>query len=124
MNHWHIDIIPRVLHFKCPAGTSRGVYTTRKSWFLRLMDEAIPTKEFWGECAPLPQLSCDDVADYETILKCFCDDVETSKSIDYEKMESLSLDGVRNGNTLAASSARFLGFLGHSVCKGRAGNYD
>lgn len=88
MNHWHIDIIPRVLHFKRPAGTSRGVYTTRKSWFLRLVDEAIPTKEFWGECAPLPQLSCDDVADYETILKCFCDDVETSKSIDYERWKA------------------------------------
>ena len=26
------DIEKRVLHFKQPAGTSRGVYTTRKIW--------------------------------------------------------------------------------------------
>ena len=26
-----IEIIPRLLHFKQPAGTSRGVYTTRES---------------------------------------------------------------------------------------------
>ena len=27
-----LDITPRLLHFKQPAGTSRGIYTTRKSW--------------------------------------------------------------------------------------------
>ena len=30
-----IEIIPRLLHFKQPAGTSRGVYTTRKVWYLQ-----------------------------------------------------------------------------------------
>ena len=28
----------RVLHFKQPAGTSRGVYTERKSWFVTISD--------------------------------------------------------------------------------------
>ncbi len=42
------------LNFKQPSGTSRGVYTTRDSWFVFLSD-GINTGI--GECAPLPDLS-------------------------------------------------------------------
>ena len=34
----NISISERLLHFRTPAGTSRGVYTTRRSWFLRVSD--------------------------------------------------------------------------------------
>ena len=34
-----IDIEERVFHFKQPAGTSRGVYTERKSWIVRIKEE-------------------------------------------------------------------------------------
>ena len=54
-------IIPKTLHFRQPAGTSRGVYTTRKVWYIVLKDEAYPMHYGVGECAPLPHLSCDDV---------------------------------------------------------------
>ena len=37
-----IEIIPRLLHFKQPAGTSRGVYTTRKVWYLHLTSPDYP----------------------------------------------------------------------------------
>ena len=51
-----IDIEERVLHFKQPAGTSRGVYTERKIWLVTATDgDAVGV----GECAPLPDLSCD-----------------------------------------------------------------
>ena len=56
-----IDIIPRLLHFKQPAGTSRGVYTTRKVWYLHLTSPDYPGRTGIGECAPLPALSCDDL---------------------------------------------------------------
>lgn len=79
----HFEICPHVLHFKRPAGTSRGVYTTRKSWFLHLTDPADPEKEAWGECAPLPNLSCDDIEDYERVLADFCQDVSQKGYIDY-----------------------------------------
>ena len=49
-----IDIIPRLLHFKQPAGTSRGVYTTRKVWYLHLTSPDYPGRTGIGECAPLP----------------------------------------------------------------------
>ena len=55
----------RVLHFKQPAGTSRGVYTERKSWLIHLSDGE---RQGVGECAPLPDLSCDARPDYAIIL--------------------------------------------------------
>lgn len=69
---YHIHILPKTLHFKQPAGTSRGVYTTRRVWYLRLTDDRRPGAEGWGECAPLPALSADDRPDYEEQLTAFC----------------------------------------------------
>ena len=59
------------LHFKQPAGTSRGVYTTRKIWLVHLSE---CDKTGVGECAPLPDLSCDALPDetYEAKLHQFC----------------------------------------------------
>ena len=59
-----VKIIPKTLHFKQPAGTSRGVYTTRKVWYIVLTDTENPNHFGVGECAPLPALSCDDVPEY------------------------------------------------------------
>ncbi len=65
------EIEEKTLHFKQPAGTSRGVYTTRKIWLVRLSDGE---REGVGECAPLPDLSCDAMEDeaYRTILNKVC----------------------------------------------------
>lgn len=61
------------LRFKQPAGTSRGVYLTRKVWYVTARDGV----GNWGigECAPLPDLSCDALPDeeYERILRRVCD---------------------------------------------------
>lgn len=59
----------RVLHFKQPAGTSRGVYTTRDVWYVTLMADGVSGV---GECAPLPDLSCDALPDYEEYLHAAC----------------------------------------------------
>ena len=83
MGHqYHIDIARRVFHFKEPAGTSRGVYRSRVSWLLRVIDDAQPGVVGVGECAPLPQLSCDDLPDYEAILRCHCDRVCATGQLD------------------------------------------
>ena len=55
-----------ILNFIEPGGTSRGVMTTRKVWFLYLSDETGLTGI--GECAPLPGLSCERIDEIETIL--------------------------------------------------------
>ncbi|NPD82786.1 o-succinylbenzoate synthase [Prevotella sp. PINT] len=83
---YKINITERVLHFKQPAGTSRGTYTTRRSWFLRLTSDEQPGRVGIGECAPLPNLSCDDIPDYASVLREMCDRFEASGSIDYDLM--------------------------------------
>lgn len=80
-----ISIHERVFHFLQPAGTSRGVYRERRSWFLECREGQ---SVGWGECAPLPHLSCDDIPDYADVLRAFCDQVEQTGTIDYEAMRN------------------------------------
>ena len=75
----------RVLHFKQPAGTSRGVYTERKVWYVTLSDG---DRRGVGECAPLPDLSCDAMSDeaYEKILRERCETVCRTGEIPYDDL--------------------------------------
>lgn len=79
------EIEERLLHFKQPAGTSRGVYTTRKIWLVHLYEG---DGHSVGECAPLPDLSCDAMADerYEALLRQFCKNLCETGEIDYDAM--------------------------------------
>lgn len=83
-----IDITPRTFHFKQPAGTSRGVYTTRTSWFVSLTSPGCPGRKGVGECAPLPDLSCDASPDYALRLRAFCDKLEQEGRIDRAAMRA------------------------------------
>ena len=56
-------ISEHVLEFAFPAGTSRGVYTTHRTWRVELQDEC--GRVGIGECAPLPDLSCDALPPHE-----------------------------------------------------------
>lgn len=69
------QIIKKQLHFKQPAGTSRGVYTTRDVWYILLTDTG--SRHYGvGECAPLPALSCDDIPSYDEVLATACKNLE------------------------------------------------
>lgn len=83
---YKIDITERVFHFKQPAGTSRGVYTTRKSWIIELTSPDAPGRRGVGECAPLPGLSCDDIPEYGETLRAICDKFERNGTVDYERL--------------------------------------
>ena len=78
-----INITERILHFKQPAGTSRGVYTERKIWLVEMKEGE---RKGIGECAPLPQLSCDDIPHYAETLRMFCDQIEQTGVIDYQAL--------------------------------------
>ena len=80
----HIEISERTLHFKQPAGTSRGVYTTRQSYYLTITDDDRPGIKGVGECATLPDLSCDAVPEYFKILSDVCRMVEQTGNIPYD----------------------------------------
>ena len=74
----------KIFHFRFPAGTSRGVYTTRTSWLVKLTDDEGHIGV--GECAPLPQLSCDDLPNYEEVLHEACIQVEATNAVPVEQL--------------------------------------
>ena len=85
---YKIDISERTLHFKQPAGTSRGVYTTRHSYYLTLTSDEMLGVEGVGECATLPDLSCDAKPEYEMTLRQVCQMVEQMGRIPYDMIRA------------------------------------
>ena len=123
-----IDIYPKTLHFKQPAGTSRGVYTTRKVWYIVMTDTQNPNHFGVGECAPLPALSCDDVPQYEEVLQETCRRLEENMkanpenaftSLDYLKAYPSIRFGVETA--LAHYRAGSLQFWHTPFSKGKEG---
>lgn len=78
------EIFPYRLIFKTPAGTSRGIYKSRDVWYINLVSTDHPGRVGIGECAPLPHLSCDDIPNYETVLRNCCDAFIASGKLDME----------------------------------------
>ena len=62
-----------ILNFKRPSGTSRGVMTTKETWFIVIEKEG---KTGVGECGILRGLSIDDRPDYEAKLKWTCSNIQ------------------------------------------------
>ena len=123
-----VEIIPKTLHFKQPAGTSRGVYTTRKVWYIIMTNTQNPNHFGVGECAPLPALSCDDVPQYEEVLQKTCRRLEENMkanpenaftSLDYLKAYPSIRFGVETA--LAHYQARSLQFWHTPFSKGKEG---
>lgn len=69
------DYIPYTLKFKEPAGTSRGVLHTRQTYFVRVYDDAFPSRAGYGEAALFRGLSAEEGADYEERLAEVCNGV-------------------------------------------------
>lgn len=63
-----------ILEFKRPSGTSRGVMTTKETWFIQLEEDG---KTGVGECGILRGLSIDDRPDYEDKLKWVCENIDS-----------------------------------------------
>lgn len=61
-----------ILNFKQPSGTSRGVLSTKETWFILLEENG---KQGIGECGILRTLSVDDRPDYEGKLKWVCENI-------------------------------------------------
>lgn len=83
---YKLNIIPRTLHFKQPAGTSRGIYTTRKSWIIEATSDDKPGIKGIGECAPLPDLSCDARPEYEATLEQLCRMTELTGTLNHNML--------------------------------------
>lgn len=55
--------------FRRPSGTSRGILTEKKSWFITLWNEDNPFIKGFGECSVIPGLSPDYLNDKQYELK-------------------------------------------------------
>ena len=81
------------LNFKRPSGTSRGVLTTKETWFLILEEE----NNFGiGECGILRTLSIDDRPDYEEKLKWTCQNIHLQKYQELDNYPMLNNDTFRD----------------------------
>lgn len=109
-----INIIPRVLHFKQPAGTSRGSYTTRNVWYIHLSSIECPGRVGVGECAPLPKLSCDDLPDYEQVLRSACQRLEQTGELDIESLRGYPSILFGLETALRHYETQSLGIMGYS----------
>ena len=73
-----------ILHFKQPAGTSRGVLKTKVTYFLIISHHE---KIGIGECALFKGLSADDKPDYEEKLQWVCDNIQLGETQLYQELE-------------------------------------
>ncbi len=79
-----VKMYKHTLKFKFEAGTSRGVYTEKDTFFLKIYDAENPAIFGLGEAAPLHGLSIDDFPNYQDILQGACD---TFNGLDLEVFE-------------------------------------
>lgn len=73
-----------VLKFKRPSGTSRGVLTTKETWFLKITNAG---KTGIGECGILRGLSIDDRPDYEEKLQWVCDNINMGETMLWDELK-------------------------------------
>ena len=73
---------PYTLNFITPGGTSRGIMTTKDTYFIKLWDESNPEVYGIGECALFKGLSAEDDEHYEDKLRELCKNVELGEPTD------------------------------------------
>jgi o-succinylbenzoate synthase len=73
-----------ILNFKRPSGTSRGVLTTKETWFLKISDGK---NTGIGECGILRSLSIDDRPDYEEKLQWVCNNINLGETMLWEELK-------------------------------------
>lgn len=97
------------LHFRFEAGTSRGIFTEKDSYFIKVFDTENPHLFGIGECAPLKGLSIDDLPDFEDVIQRYCGafnrlDVEVfawNLNIIVDQLVSNKLPSIRFGFEMA-----------------------
>lgn len=74
-----------ILDFKRPSGTSRGVMTTKETWFIILEENG---RKGIGECGILRGLSIDDTPDYEDKLQWACANIHLGETALWEALKN------------------------------------
>jgi len=88
-----------ILNFKQPSGTSRGVLTTKETWFVLLQSNG---KKGVGECGVFRGLSIDDRPDFEQKLKWAC--ININLGLDVLLLELIEFPSIQFGLEMAFRS--------------------
>lgn len=88
-----------LLKFKRPSGTSRGVLTTKETWFIIITSEG---KTGIGECGLLRSLSIDDRPDYKQKLEWVCENISLGPKVLWEEL--LDFPSIQFGVEMAFKS--------------------
>lgn len=72
----------KIFHFSFEARTSRGLMKDRTSWFIKIFDDSNPECFGIGEVAPLPGLSTELTANFESELEKFVQDFQLQSLTD------------------------------------------
>lgn len=121
-----VRVVPRTFRFKQPAGTSRGVYRERRTWYIVFTAREYPHCLGVGECAPLFDLSCDYDAHYEERLRGCCAEVERRRRIDYEALRPYpsilcGLETAERSFAASVSNGDYLHLYDTAFTRGEAG---
>lgn len=93
-----------LLHFKEPAGTSRGVLTDKETYVIRIWEEEHPGITGIGECPLFRGLSAEDRPDYESKLEEVCGHIDCVNSGELRDWSS-----IRFGIEMALSDLHYGG---------------
>ena len=81
-----------ILEFKFPAGTSRGVLSKKKVYYIMLaMDKAVGI----GECSVIPGLSIDDRSDYREAIDNVCKQI--NEGVDFRELNLVEFPSISFG---------------------------
>ena len=103
--------------FITPGGTSRGVLTTKDSWYIQVVDGANPNLVGIGECSVLPGLSIDDKPYLEEKLKEVCEKIHSYSENYHESLQDwpairfaleVALLDLKNGGTRTVFPSEFV----------------
>jgi o-succinylbenzoate synthase len=108
-----------ILKFKFPAGTSRGVLTEKKVYYIMLrMDEMLGI----GECSVIPGLSIDDRDDYKDAVEKVCNQI--NEGMDFRELNLAEFPSISFGLETALLDVRARGskvLFKNQFTEGKAG---
>ena len=96
-----------ILQFKQASGTSRGVMTSKETWFIKVWFADEPELYGIGECGILRGLSCDDLPDYEEKIFDVCENINEYANNFHTRLKNYP--SIRFGLEMALLDLRSLG---------------
>ncbi|MGW8123711.1 o-succinylbenzoate synthase [Roseivirga echinicomitans] len=98
------EVVPHLLKFRFEAGTSRGSFTEKETWFIKVWEKGNPDCIGWGEASPLKGLSIDYSSNYESDLRAL---LNTLSTLDFPEESKAVHEFIMANTPIEKPSVRF-----------------